>query len=283
MNASHHLELDAPLQDKWEQLLRRLADMQSVVVAFSGGVDSGLLSVAAHQALGERMLAVTIKSPVEASDSMAVAEKLAAQFHFPHRTIEIDDLDNVQFSANPPDRCYLCKQVNFGVIWEVARQGNFKAVIEGTNADDVTDYRPGRKAAQELNVQTPLLELGIKKPDIRAIAKALGMLNWERPSSPCLASRFPYGTRITKEGLEKVAAGEAFLQGLGHSIVRVRYGGASVRLEVAPAEINHLLENREAVVRFFKNLGFKYVVADLEGYRQGSLNEVLSAAQTALR
>jgi uncharacterized protein len=280
MNEYENLEVSAPLQEKWRQLLQRLDGMQSVVVAFSGGVDSGLLSVAAHQALGERMLAVTIKSPVEASDSMAVAQKLAAQYQFPHRMVAVDDLENASFSANPPERCYLCKQINFGVIWEIARQGDFACVIEGTNADDVTDYRPGRKAAEELNVQTPLLDLGITKPDIRALAKALGMTNWDRPSSPCLASRFPYGTHITRAGLEKVAAGEAYLQGLGYAVVRVRYGGASVRLEVAPAEIHRLLENREAIVRFFKNLGFKYVVADLEGYRQGSLNEVLPEAQT---
>jgi uncharacterized protein len=274
------LEVPAALQFRWEALLERLSRLESAVVGFSGGVDSGLLSVASYLALGERMLAVTIRTPVETSGTMDVAAALARQFHFPHKVIEFNDLADEKFVSNPPDRCYHCKKMDFGIIWKEARQAHFKHVLDGSNADDVTDYRPGRKAAEELEVLSPLLEAGFKKDDIRQIAKALGMVNWDRPSSPCLASRFPYGTRITREGLEKVEAGENFLHQQGYRVVRVRFGGASVRLEVSPVEISRLVNQRDDVVKFFKALGFKYVLIDLEGYRQGSLNEVLPGTVT---
>lgn len=276
MDTTFSLNVDAAVQVKWQSLLDRLRGLESAIVAFSGGVDSSLLSVAAYQALGERMLAVTIKTPVETSGSMDLALSLASQFHFPHRVVEYDDLNNPNFRSNPADRCYHCKKMNFRTINQIARKEGYRYVMEGTNADDVSDYRPGRKAAEELQVLTPLLEIGLKKPEIRMLAKALGLSNWDRPSSPCLASRFPYGTAITRTGLDQVARGEAYLQDLGFKIVRVRYGGASVRLEVDPAEIQRLLELRSEVVVFFKSLGFKYVLVDLEGYRQGSLNEVLT-------
>lgn len=274
MNASK-LELSLETQSKWEALLSRLNKLQSVVVGFSGGVDSGLLSVAAYQALGNKMLAVTIKTPVETHGTIEIATALALQFHFPHQIIEFNDLDDIDFVSNHPDRCYHCKQIDFGIIKKIAQEGHYQYVLDGTNSDDLSDYRPGRKAAEELQVLSPLQDLGLKKSHIREIGKALQMVNWDRPSSPCLASRFPYGIKITREGLEKVAAGEEFLQNKGFRIVRVRYGGSMVRIEVAPNEIDHLIQIRPELVTFFKELGIKYVVADLEGYRQGSLNEVL--------
>ncbi len=275
MTQDNLLPVEAPVQEKWLKLLDFLVGLPSAAVAFSGGVDSSLVSVAAHRALGDRMLAVTIVSPVEVPESVEVARRLAAQFGFPHRLIDINHLENEAFLANPPERCYLCKQVNFGRIVEVAREGGYQYVLEGSNADDVSDYRPGRQASLQLGVLSPLEQAGPKKPEIRALARALGMANWDRPSSPCLATRFPYGTRITREGLEKVAAGEAYLRAQGFRQVRTRYGGVSVRLEVPASELGRLLEQRTQVVAFFKQLGYTYVLVDWEGYRQGSLNEVL--------
>lgn len=275
------LKLESIIMVKWEKLLERLSSMNSALVAFSGGVDSGLLSVAAYHVLNNRMLAITIKTPVEIKGSMDIAQNLARQFGFPHRVLEYNDLDNADFIANRPDRCYVCKQMDFKMLWDMAHQGSFDYLIEGSNADDISDYRPGRKAAEEWKVTSPLLEVGLKKPEIRAIAKGLGMVNWDRPSSPCLASRFPYGTKLTREGLEKVAAGEAHLQQLGFRVVRVRFGGAIVRLEVDPQEIDRLVSLRTQIVPYFKQLGFKYVLIDLEGYRQGSLNEVLEKKEVA--
>lgn len=274
------LDLEPAVYSKWESLLKRLSSMRTALVALSGGVDSGLLSVAAHYALGKRMLAVTIKTPVEIEGSMDAASDLAKQFDFPHRTIEYNDLENPQFIANNPNRCYVCKQTDFEMLWQLAYREGFEYLIEGSNADDTSDYRPGRKAAEEWKVTSPLLEVGLKKTEIRTIAKKLGMANWDRPSSPCLASRFPYGTKITRDGLEKVAAGEAYMQKNGFRVVRVRYGGASARLEVEPQEINRLMSIRDEVVGYFKQLGFKYILIDLEGYRQGSLNEVLEKKTT---
>lgn len=269
------LDIEPVTKDKWEHLLHHLASLNSVMVAFSGGVDSGLLSVAAHYALPGKMLAVTIKTPVETDGSMEAAVNLAGQFGFAHRIIEYNDLDNAEFVANTPERCYVCKHADFKILWALAHSEGFDHLIEGTNADDTSDYRPGRKATMEWEVLSPLMDAGLAKSEIRAISRALGLSNWDRPSSPCLASRFPYGTKLTREGLEKVAAGEAYLQQLGFRIVRVRYGGAMARVEVAPAEITRLVSLRDEVVPYFKKLGFKYVVMDLEGYRQGSLNEVL--------
>ena len=275
MEPNQLTELSPETRQKWDQLLQIIKNLQSTVVAYSGGVDSSLLSVAAYQTLGERMLAVTIRSSVEVDNTYEVARAVSEQFHFPHQMLDFDDLDSPTFTANPPERCYFCKQMDFTEIKNLAAQKGLQYVLEGSNADDLTDYRPGRKAALELGVLSPLVDAGLKKVEIRQIARALGLPNWDRPSSPCLASRFPYGTPITREGLQKVARGEAFLQENGFRIVRTRYDKASVRIEVAPAEIQHLLEKRQEVLSFFKGLGYKYVLLDLEGYRMGSLNEVL--------
>jgi pyridinium-3,5-biscarboxylic acid mononucleotide sulfurtransferase len=263
-------------QDKWFRLLGDLQRIGSVVVAFSGGVDSGLLSTAAYQALGDRMLAVTVNSPVNAPGDVETAVGLAQQAGFHHQVLEYDDLQNADFVANPADRCYHCKLARLRALQKYAQQHSFQVVVEGSNADDGSDYRPGSRAVAELGVRSPLAEAGLLKSEIRLLAKVLGLSNWDRPSAPCLATRFPYGMPVTQEGLAQVAKAEAFLLQQGFSPVRVRHLGSAVRIEVAAEEIARLVSLRDDITTYIKGLGFRYVTIDLQGYRQGSMNEVLS-------
>jgi len=190
--------------------------------------------------------------------------------------IELDDLENPMFVANPPDRCYHCKLARLHAIRAIARQDGFAAVCEGSNADDGTDYRPGRRAVSELGGRSPLAEAGLTKAEIRSLSRTLGLLVWDRPSAPCLATRFPYGTEITPEGLKQVGAAEAYLKQLGFGPLRVRHHGAVARLEVSPGQIEQLVAQRAEITVRLKQIGYQYVAVDLEGYRSGSLNEVLS-------
>ncbi len=264
------------LQQKADTLFSILSAMDSLVVAFSGGVDSGLLCAAAHQALSERMLAVTIHSPVDSRSDAEAASALAAQVGFRHQVVEYDDLAGESFVANPPDRCYHCKLARFKALQGIAAQVGARFIAEGSNADDAHDYRPGARAVAELGIRSPLAEAGLTKAEIRALAKVMGLLVWDRPSAPCLATRFPYGTPVTCAGLQQVARGEDFLLARGFQPVRVRHYGETARLEVAPEAIAALVAQREAVLDYFKSIGYTYVVIDLAGYRSGSMNEVLS-------
>jgi pyridinium-3,5-biscarboxylic acid mononucleotide sulfurtransferase len=267
--------LPQELLARWETLVNYFEKQPSIIVAFSGGVDSALLCAAAYAALGDHMLALTIHSPVESEESIEIAKAHAAQVGFPHRVIGYNDLENPLFVANPPDRCYICKKARFEGLLEFAKQEGFSTLVEGTNADDVDDYRPGRKAVLELGIQSPLLELGFSKKEIRALLKAMGMPIWDRPSAPCFATRFPYGSPVTLEGLKQVIAGEAFMRDLGFDAVRVRHHGDTVKLEVDPSQFEGYITHRRQILEFFSGLGFHYITADLAGYRQGSLNEVL--------
>jgi uncharacterized protein len=268
-------KLDPELKPRWEALLERIRQLGSVIVAFSGGVDSGLLCAAAWRALDNRMLAVTVRSPVESMGDVASAQALAEQVGFPLRVLDYDDLNNPEFVSNPPDRCYVCKLARFRLLQELAVKEGFVALVEGSNADDLGDYRPGRRAVSETGTASPLQELGFSKSEIRAISKALGLSVWDRPSAPCLATRFPYGSPVTLAGLQQVADGERFLYELGFQTVRVRHHGQLAQLEVAPDEIERLAALRQPVSDYFKSLGFHYAAVDLTGYRLGSLNEVL--------
>jgi uncharacterized protein len=274
--AAREKELSPELRPRWDALLARFRELGSVVVAFSGGVDSGLLCAAAWRALGDRMLAVAVRSPVESMGDVASAQALAEQVGFPLRVLDFDDLANPEFAANPPDRCYVCKLARFRRLRELADAEGLTALAEGSNADDLGDYRPGRRAVIETGAVSPLQELGFAKPEIRALAHAVGLSVWDRPSAPCLATRFPYGSPVTREGLRQVAEGERHLRELGFRTVRVRHHGQVARIEVAPDEIERLVAMRAGVSAHFRALGFDYVTADLTGYRTGSLNEALA-------
>jgi len=267
--------LPPELQPRWESLLNRFRQLGSVIVAFSGGVDSGLLCAAAWHALGDQMLAVTIRSPVESMGDVDSAQGLAEQVGFPLRVLDYDDLTDPEFVSNPPDRCYICKLVRFRQLGQLAADEGFTALVEGSNAEDLGDYRPGRRAVTEVGALSPLQELGFGKNEIRTLARAFDLSVWDRPSAPCLATRFPYGSPVTYEGLCQVANGERYLHEIGFRVVRVRHHGTMARLEVAADEINQLVAMREEVVDYFKTMGFTYVSVDLSGYRLGSLNEVL--------
>lgn len=269
------LAIPPEIEKKYHDLVEWLRPLEAVVVAYSGGVDSSLLAVVAHQTLAPHMLAVTIRSQVETVGIMEMAQQIAAQFGFPHQIIDYNKLQDEAYVENSPNRCYVCKSVDLGIISELAAKAGIRHVIMGANIDDLGDYRPGLRAAKELGVRSPMAELGITKKEVRAISKALGLPNWNRPSSPCLASRIPYGNKVTREKLEQVAAGEAYLRALNFDVVRVRNNGPLARIEVPLAQLERLVSLRETVVAYFKQIGFQYVTLDLEGFRSGSLNEVL--------
>ncbi|MBC7325459.1 MAG: ATP-dependent sacrificial sulfur transferase LarE [Moorella sp. (in: Bacteria)] len=264
------------LAAKLDRLQKSLRDMEAILLAYSGGVDSSLLLKVALLT-PVRVLAVTAASPTYPAREIDGATRLVRELGAPHMVINTTEMDNPSFTANPPERCYHCKKELFATLKELARQHGLKAVVDGANADDSGDFRPGSRAAREFGVRSPLQEAGLTKKEIRELAQSLSLPNWDKPSMACLSSRIPYGQAITPEKLEQVAAAEAYLQELGLRQARVRHHGTMARLEVNPAAFALLIEAgiREKLVAYLHKLGFTYIALDLEGYRSGSMNAVL--------
>ncbi len=269
------------LEAKQQKLEEQLGKVPSLIVAYSGGVDSAYLAYAAHHALGERMLAVTALSASYSARDRAEAEKCVARYHFPHEFIETDELANPSYRANNADRCFFCKDELFVKLDEMAGRRGFAAVAYGINKDDLGDWRPGQQAARQHNVLTPLLDAGLTKADIRELSRQVELPVWDRPASACLSSRIAYGIEVTPERLTIVEKGEEALRALGFRQFRVRYHEQLVRIEISPEEMPRALDPVMAhqFVEIFKALGFKFVTLDLEGYRTGSMNSLLVEIQ----
>jgi len=266
-------QLDSEEKSHWQNLISTLTSFRHVVVAFSGGIDSAFLTVAAWLALQDKMLAVTIHSPVHTVEDDTAAEAVASQFGFPFKTIYYNDLESKLFTDNPINRCYHCKLARFSKLKDFAIQQGYPVIIEGSNADDLGDYRPGARASKELEVRSPLQEVGYTKAEIRKVSRLLGISVWDRPSSPCLATRIPFGTPIKLEDLQTVSKAEEFLKSNGFINVRVRYQTPTARIEVHPDQIEQLVQKRNPIINHFQSLGIQRVLLDLEGYRSGKLNE----------
>jgi uncharacterized protein len=272
------------LEQKLGQLKTIFAEMEQALIAYSGGVDSTLVAKIAYDVLGDRAIAVTAVSPSLLPEELEDAQVQAAEIGITHKIIQTHEMENPNYTANPVNRCYFCKSELHDTLKPLATQLGYPYVVDGVNADDLRDYRPGIQAAKERGVRSPLAEVGVTKAEVRQLSQQLSLPWWDKPAQPCLSSRFPYGEEITITKLQRVGRAEIYLRRLGWQNLRVRSDGDTARIELPPEKIKEfvLTMDLQAIVAAFQSYGFVYVTLDLEGYRSGKLNQVLTSQQTAV-
>lgn len=269
----------AEINEKLDNLMTLVKGLESVIVAYSGGVDSTLVARICHDVLHENAIAVTATSKTYPLYELELAKKMAQRIGIRHIVTETDELSNKDFTSNPANRCYFCKKELFTKLREIATTYKFKNIVDGTNLDDEGDFRPGLMAARELGIHSPLKEIGLTKDDVRSISQSLGLDTWDKPSLACLSSRIPYGEDITTNKLDMISEAECFLQDMGIRHLRVRHHGTIARIEVMPEDMSFIINNelqRTNIINKFKGIGFNYIALDIEGLRSGSMNEVLT-------
>jgi len=273
LTCGHSMNLTA----KEERLREIFRELDSVIVAYSGGVDSSYVAYVANEELGPRAVCITGQSASLPEYQRAEIDRVVQKFGFQHEVIQTEELENPGYRANNPDRCFFCKDELYTKLESVARTRGIKSIVDGSTVDDLGDYRPGRRAASQHAVRSPLIEAGLTKSEVRELSRRVTLPTWDKPASPCLSSRIAYGTTVTIERLSKVDRGEEILREFGFRECRVRHHDQLVRIEIAPAEMDRVLRKDliDELAKRFRELGFKYVTLDLEGFRSGSMNEVL--------